>query len=774
EAHQAVVFAFNITDEGIQLDFDHTVLREVFASIVRSYKKGIGRLKNRVWNSTYPMGPKSFCLALFGGTSAALLGRDPTFGCGAKIESLISRFVTVPAPYNRYLAVSIFSGFSWLAVARVYKSVQSQLLAYHGWMYEVRGPTSWRTKLWYGACRVLLWSSGASLFSFQGCLPTLPVPPVKKTVDRYLLSMEPLLSESEMAETRALARDFLAKESWKLQFYLKLKYYWTNNYVSDWWEEFVYLYSRDPIMVNSNYYGVDAVLLNPSNVQVARAANMAWGFLRYWRNISRQTMQPLMVQNLVPLCSWQYERQFATTRIPGEERDYLMHLNDTRHIAVFHSGRFYKVYFHYGNRWLEPCELEAQFQRIVDDKSPPAPGEAELAALTAGERKVWARARKDFFRRGVNKTSLDAVERAAFVLVLDDEEADYDPKDDSKLDHFAKSLLHGNGRNRWFDKSFSLIVFANGRVGVNCEHSWADAPVMSQMWEAVVFNYDIVEDCYRSNGHCRGQTRNNVPNPIRLQWDLNDACRSVIASQLRVATDLLNDVDLHLVVHRQFGKGAMKRCSMSPDAFIQLALQLAYFRDSGGEFCLTYEASMTRLFKEGRTETVRSCTNESCAFVRAMESGASNEEVVRLLRQASEKHQTMYRDAMTGKGVDRHLFTLYVVSKYCKTQSPFLEKALHCQWKLSTSQTPHGQTNVLDLEKHPDFLSAGGGFGPVSQDGYGVSYIIAGENTVFFHVSSRVSCDKTDSKRFGGTIVKALADLRTLLEEDVATKKKAK
>uniref|UniRef100_A0A1I8HK61 G_PROTEIN_RECEP_F1_2 domain-containing protein n=1 Tax=Macrostomum lignano TaxID=282301 RepID=A0A1I8HK61_9PLAT len=271
---------------------------------------------------------------------------------------------------------------------------------------------------------------------------------------------------------------------------------------------------------------------------------------------------------------------------------------------------------------------------------------------------------------------------------------------------------------------------------------------------------------YRSNGHCRGQTRNNVPNPIRLQWDLNDACRSVIASQLRVATDLLNDVDLHLVVHRQFGKGAMKRCSMSPDAFIQLALQLAYFRDSGGEFCLTYEASMTRLFKEGRTETVRSCTNESCAFVRAMESGASNEEVVRLLRQASEKHQTMYRDAMTGKGVDRHLFTLYVVSKYCKIQSPFLEKALHCQWKLSTSQTPHGQTNVLDLEKHPDFLSAGGGFGPVSQDGYGVSYIIAGENTVFFHVSSRVSCDKTDSKRFGGTIVKALADLRTLLEED--------
>ena len=38
-----------------------------------------------------------------------------------------------------------------------------------------------------------------------------------------------------------------------------------------------------------------------------------------------------------------------------------------------------------------------------------------------------------------------------------------------------------------------------------------------------------------------------------------------------------------------------------------------------GKFSLTYEASMTRLFREGRTETVRSCTIQSSGFVRAME-----------------------------------------------------------------------------------------------------------------------------------------------------------
>ena len=41
-------------------------------------------------------------------------------------------------------------------------------------------------------------------------------------------------------------------------------------------------------------------------------------------------------------------------------------------------------------------------------------------------------------------------------------------------------------------------------------------------------------------------------------------------------------------------------------------------QDAGHKLCLTYEASMTRLYREGRTETVRPVTMESAAFVRAM------------------------------------------------------------------------------------------------------------------------------------------------------------
>ena len=69
---------------------------------------------------------------------------------------------------------------------------------------------------------------------------------------------------------------------------------------------------------------------------------------------------------------------------------------------------------------------------------------------------------------------------------------------------------------------------------------------------------------------------------------------------------------------------------------------------------------------------------------------------------------------MTGKGIDRHLFCLYVMSKYLKIESPFLDKVLSEPWRLSTSQTPAQQTGKMDYDNEKEKISVGGGFGPVS------------------------------------------------------------
>lgn len=77
----------------------------------------------------------------------------------------------------------------------------------------------------------------------------------------------------------------------------------------------------------------------------------------------------------------------------------------------------------------------------------------------------------------------------------------------------------------------------------------------------------------------------------------------------------------------------------------------------------------------GRGGKCKECdahTATSFLFIPILSS--QNSTRLRLFRVAAEKHQNLYRQAMTGAGIDRHLFCLYVVSKYLGVDSPFLRE----------------------------------------------------------------------------------------------------
>lgn len=67
--------------------------------------------------------------------------------------------------------------------------------------------------------------------------------------------------------------------------------------------------------------------------------------------------------------------------------------------------------------------------------------------------------------------------------------------------------------------------------------------------------------------------------PLSTSWQ----CREAIENSYQVAKALADDVELYCFQFLPFGKGLIKKCRTSPDAFVQIALQLAHFRVGASE-----------------------------------------------------------------------------------------------------------------------------------------------------------------------------------------------
>lgn len=105
---------------------------------------------------------------------------------------------------------------------------------------------------------------------------------------------------------------------------------------------------------------------------------------------------------------------------------------------------------------------------------------------------------------------------------------------------------------------------------------------------------------------------------------------------------------------------------------------------------VVYESAQTRKFQLGRTEVIRSTSNEAVEWVASMDDvKASDKQRAELFRRAVARHLQYAAWAADGQGVDRHLFGL---KKLLKEGEPlpgiYKDKAFAktSHWELSTSQ----------------------------------------------------------------------------------------
>lgn len=130
------------------------------------------------------------------------------------------------------------------------------------------------------------------------------------------------------------------------------------------------------------------------------------------------------------------------------------------------KGHFYSFNVMDENGYIyEPNAIANCLKSILEDNIPR--NDNSIGVLTTSNRDLWAETRAHLEQIG-NKEALQKIDSAIFVMVLDDVNIGTD------YNKLIETYLHGDGTNRWFDKSFSVIVTQDGFAGINFEHSWGD------------------------------------------------------------------------------------------------------------------------------------------------------------------------------------------------------------------------------------------------------------------------------------------------------------
>ncbi len=577
-------------------------------------------------------------------------------------------------------------------------------------------------------------NNNPATFSFQDSLPRLPVPDLAATCEKLLAWNKVLLDEQTMACSREVVADFVKGTGIVLQKRLEERAAdkEVKNWLEDFWNE-SYLAYRQPLCINSNvFYLLDDIPELQGLSQTRIATLLIQAMLDFRQLIATETLAVDMERDQ-PLCMIQYTKLFATTRIPQTESDIRRNPHcdlfptpgDARHIIVFYKGHPVQVdVLDENGNPPENDTLEYTLQaaiKMVDLREE----EGQAGILTTMDRDSWAVARQKLLELGAkNEKTISAIETALFVVCLDDAAP-------QTLTETARVMMHGNGNNRWFDKSLQLIVCPNAKYGICAEHSGLDGSVIGRMFRMIT----------ESSFAYTWEDRSPEPYPFTLlDLEATEEIRKIVQKAVAAFFNLVADTRVKVLEFKHFGKAGIKGLKVSPDAFVQLAMQRAQHR-LFGKCHNVYEPVMTRRYLHGRTEAARTVTPESVAFVEAMASQKSDDRTrAELLLKAAKSHVSRLVEARNGHGVQRHLMGLLKIY-----QRHGKELGIRELPQLFTDPVWTGMCHDTFSTSTSDPVGlALAGYGPVVDDGFGIRYVTKNDAILFTMSCRKVNEDKLD------------------------------
>ena len=624
-------------------------------------------------------------------------------------------------------------------------------------------------------------SDASGTYEFQAALPRLPVPPVAQSIKQYLHSVSHLMAPHEMERTRAVAEAFASEEVCGplQQFLLERKAacdggataaqeaaagngaalgapsgraapdasdadasYPSSHWLEQWMETLAYHSDPSPLPVNINVWGT--MYNGATHAQpLLNLVFVAQGMLAFRARLQEGTVPPDRIGRK-PMCMWQYRRQFATTRLPGTAASGgvdTLHCAEgrSRHIAVSAGSAWFKVEVldeqgglvpthvveaAFAECWRQGTVAVADAAAVAAAAAATSDGTPAVGLLTSLPRPAWAEARAMLLAEGpANASSLAAIEDALFVAVL---ALDVLPEHGDDVMRKAMAGVAGRG-DMWFDKSMAITVYGNGRVCFQFEHSCSDAVVPARTGlEASLWAKEAEKKYIAPPAAAIGaEGARALAQP--LPFALSAPLRAQIAAARERLALAVDRVQLRTFYTELAGVSAIKKARFGPDSFMQMALQLAFVRDQGAA-PVTYETATMRLFLHGRTETIRSSSPESAAFVAAMGAWVADAAdagkaaaAAKALAAGVGAHQKYTLQCMAGNGLDRHLLGLRMAAAEMGVALPaeadiFADPAYarSTSFTLSTSQ----MSVFEDVEGRPAYPA----FGPPVPGSYGVCY----------------------------------------------------
>uniref|UniRef100_A0A673NEH3 Carnitine O-acetyltransferase-like n=1 Tax=Sinocyclocheilus rhinocerous TaxID=307959 RepID=A0A673NEH3_9TELE len=535
-----------------------------------------------------------------------------------------------------------------------------------------------------------------------------PVPPLLQTLQRYLTALEPLLPPEELEHTRGIVQKFGCPgglgENLQRELIKRAKH--SHNWISDWWVQWAYLECRQPLAVHSN----PAISLPKRDFtdwrgQLVFASKLIAGVLDFKAQVDSGRLGVEYMRGQ-PLCMELFPQLFSSCRIPGPKHDHVIHYGRPRrgpaHITVVRNYQFFQLdVYNSDGTPLTESQIHAQLLRIRSqswktDKQP-------MGILTSEHRHTWGQAYTRLLRDKINKESVRLIEKSIFTLCLDSPVMRI--SDEKYSSRMAAQILHGGGTfsnsgNRWFDKTLQFVVGEDGSWGLLYEHATAEGPPIATLLDHVL-------------DYCKKPDRMRAPLiPLPMPKKLYFYINSEIKWDLEMAKQNLDICCLRRNLNFQrFGKDFVKLLKLSPNSFIQVAIQLAYYREAK----------------------------------------------VQLLREAVDAYSILTEQSLMGQGIDRHLLglKLQAIEEGLSVPRIFMDTAygLATHWKLRTGQVPANTDSVMC-------------FGPLVPDGYAVCYNPQ-QDHVHFSITAFNCCEETNAEKLALTLERSLHDLQELFQPTV-------